>query len=103
MKTSRNIWNSRVLLQMLCLAGFGLTGCGQMPVSDAGADGTAEPGQTVQLNGSRSFSPDGSALSYSWAGMGSASTVAMLKKVTPPIRMSANANCFPSGLHATAS
>ena len=36
------------------------------PVADAGPDRNAETGQSVTLNGSASFDPDGNTLAFSW-------------------------------------
>ncbi len=48
------------------------TGSGnQPPIADAGADQSAKPGTTVQLNGSRSHAPNGSIALYSWTYVGS--------------------------------
>ena len=39
----------------------------QPPVADAGADQTAQTGETVQFNGNSSSDPDGDALTFNWA------------------------------------
>jgi hypothetical protein len=41
------------------------------PVADAGSNQIARPGQTVQLDGSRSHDPDGTIAAYSWSYVGS--------------------------------
>ena len=41
------------------------------PVADAGSNQVARPGQTVQLDGSRSHDPDGTIAAYSWSYVGS--------------------------------
>jgi LmbE family N-acetylglucosaminyl deacetylase len=42
------------------------TGGNRPPVPNAGTDRTASAGASVQLNGSASFDPDGTALTYQW-------------------------------------
>jgi LmbE family N-acetylglucosaminyl deacetylase len=42
------------------------TGANRPPVPNAGTDRTGSAGASVQLNGSASFDPEGSALSYQW-------------------------------------
>lgn len=83
--TSENIG----LAEIQVFGSGGGSGPNQVPVANAGQDQTVAAGATVQLDGSTSIDPDGSALGYSWRQVSgntvtlSSSTVAKPTFVAP--------------------
>jgi fibronectin type 3 domain-containing protein len=54
------------------------------PTADAGPDQTVDEGQTVTLDGSNSFDPDGSVVSYSWTQIGGITVTLSEKTAVQP-------------------
>ncbi len=74
-------------------SGAFLTKATDLPIADAGADQTVEPGALVTLDGSRSIDPEGDALTYSWQQL-AGTTVEI--DLTDPARPTFTAPSVPS-------